>query len=105
MRVIEATGWEDYDARLIGSTLVRGDLVTSSHPAGSVQLRIRRRLCWGRLAAVAGLIAVAMMIDETPALVLAGLTLAELARGLWRVNLFARRTIMRGTALEPVVNP
>jgi len=37
------SGWEDYDARLLLSPFAYGDLQTSSHPEGFVQVRIRFR--------------------------------------------------------------
>jgi hypothetical protein len=43
IRAIHPSGWEDYDARLLLSGLVYGDLQTSSHPEGFVQVRIRVR--------------------------------------------------------------
>jgi hypothetical protein len=43
LRVLPASGWEDYDARVVGSLLLYGELVTSAHPIGSVQMKVRRR--------------------------------------------------------------
>jgi GT2 family glycosyltransferase len=55
VRVRHASEWEDHDARLSSSGLVRGTLVTSHHVPDVVQLRIRPRLFLERLAVVAAL--------------------------------------------------
>ena len=98
MRVIEATGWEDYDARLIGSSLVRGDLVTSSHPVGSVQMRVRRRLCWPRLVTLVTLVTLVGVVDALPAALLGLLMIVEVGRGLWRTGGLVRRLAIAGAA-------
>jgi hypothetical protein len=59
IRAIYPNGWEDYDARLLLSALVLGELQTSSHPEGFVQVRIRIRprafqLVGGAALSVAG---------------------------------------------------
>ncbi len=43
VRTLSPSGWEAYDARLIGSLLVIGELLTSSAPVGWVQVRVRTR--------------------------------------------------------------
>jgi glycosyltransferase involved in cell wall biosynthesis len=43
IRAMHPSGWEDYDARLSLSPFARGELQTSSHPEGFVQIRIRFR--------------------------------------------------------------
>jgi hypothetical protein len=83
MRVLPATGWEPYDARLIGSTLVLGELVTSGHPVGYVQVRVRRRARRNLLLLLAtgSLLAAAAHPALCGVVLLAGGV--ELARG-WR---------------------
>ena len=87
------SGWEDYDAQLIGSFLVLGHLVTSSHPVGCVQLRIRKQL---RLQRSAGAVAVALLaLVASPwlgALAL-GAVAADLSRGWWRTGHLMRRVV------------
>jgi hypothetical protein len=58
IRAMPSSGWEDYDARLLLSAFAYGDLQTSSHPEGFVQVRIRmrprrRRLTGAVLVAIA----------------------------------------------------
>jgi glycosyltransferase involved in cell wall biosynthesis len=52
-RAMYPSGWEDYDARLLLSALLYGELQTSSHPEGFVQVRIRMRPRRKRLAGAA----------------------------------------------------
>jgi O-antigen biosynthesis protein len=56
MRVATSTGWEDHDAVLLLGPFLVGQLVSSSHPEGCVQFRVRIRPRPARLAAVAGLV-------------------------------------------------
>jgi glycosyltransferase involved in cell wall biosynthesis/exo-beta-1,3-glucanase (GH17 family) len=57
--VVPPTGWEPYDARLLMTVLVAGELITSSHPVGWVQVRIVSRL---RMGAVVGLACAAALL-------------------------------------------
>jgi hypothetical protein len=85
-RVILATGWEDHDARIVGSLFVTGDLVTSAHPTGSVQLKVRKRL--RPVPSLALLAAVLVLLVIAPPLALLSLAAgaAELLRGWWRLG-------------------
>jgi hypothetical protein len=114
VRVVPAGGWEDYDARLLASTFVFGDLQTSSYPTGFVQLRIRSRLRWVRLATAAALgTAVSLLspalgadvaslgaFDALGALVVVP-TLGETLRGMLRCRLLVTRTLPRAALLQP----
>lgn len=80
------TGWENYDADLLASYFVRGELVTSSHPPGCVQIQVRRHL---RLRpAIGAAIAVAAATWVTPWLAgaLLAACLVDVARGLRRTG-------------------
>jgi hypothetical protein len=57
------SGWEDYDARLSLSPFADGELQTSSHPEGFVQVRVRFRPRRGILAATAATAVVALVIN------------------------------------------
>ena len=96
LHTIIGSGFEDFDARILGSRLVAGDLITSAHPEGSLQLRVRPRLrtWWYTMVAV---VAVALAAFS-PILMAVVLILAALdaAIGLWRVGPKARRAIARG---------
>lgn len=97
LRVLPATGWEEHDARLIGSTVLLGDLVTSAHPDGCVQLRVRPRVRGLRLGlglAVAALV-ISVGLLSAAAVVLVALG-AEVVRGIVRIGPTARRAIRQG---------
>jgi hypothetical protein len=87
------SGWEDHDAALVGSWLLVGHLVTSSHPVGCVQLRVRPRLRRRRTGAVAlaglGLAAVAPWV----ALALATVAVVDLTKGSWRLSARVRLVV------------
>ena len=71
IRALPSSGWEDYDARLLLSAFAYGELQTSSHPEGFVQLRIRMRPRIRRLTgAIAMTIAAAWVVPVLGALVL-----------------------------------
>jgi len=71
IRALPSSGWEDYDARLLLGAFAYGELQTSSHPEGFVQVRIRTRPRRRRLVgAVAVTIAAAWVDPVLGALVL-----------------------------------
>jgi glycosyltransferase involved in cell wall biosynthesis len=86
IRVVVPTGWEDHDARLRLSGLIAGHLVTSTHPPGTVQLRVSPRLRQGRTAVA--LAATAILLTGAPALGVAGvaMVLGSAAAGCWRAR-------------------
>jgi GT2 family glycosyltransferase len=93
--VVTATGWEDHDATVLGSVLVAGELVTSSHPAGSVQIRVRRRPrhLW---AVTFGLLtALLLSMSVTAGAVVAALLVLDACVGVWRTGPLLRRRIRR----------
>jgi glycosyltransferase involved in cell wall biosynthesis len=96
IRVALAGEWDDHDARLVGSQLVIGELITSSHPPGTVQLRIRRKLARRRLLLLVTACA-ALAAADHPAIGAVGLTLGclDLAWGWWRTGFRAHRLIER----------
>jgi hypothetical protein len=86
IRVLPSTGWDDYDARLLASALVVGDLQTSSHPEGFVQLRIRTRIRPVRLGVLVGVGATATLLSEPAlALLIAAPSVGETVRGVVRL--------------------
>ena len=76
------TGWEDHDGQLRAGLLAYGDVLTSSHPEGSVQLRVRPRLRLVPLGVV-GAVAVALLpLSLQAGLLLFAGVLLEVARGM-----------------------
>ena len=101
IRAMASTGWDDYDAKLLGSTLVTGRLVTSSHPEGCVQVAVFREVRYRRLAQV-GLMLVASAIISTPLAIIFGVAIAlDVGRGFWRTGPLVRRVLTAST--EPAL--
>ena len=90
-KVVPPTGWEAYDARLLPSVLLAGDLVTSSHPVGWVQVRLSPTLRTGRALLVA-ISVVALTTVAMPAAVgLLIVGMLDLAIGAVRLQWFRSR--------------
>ena len=87
------SGWEDHDAALVGSWLVIGQLITSSHPVGCVQLRVRPSLRRRRSAAVAMSAVALAAVNPWAAVALVAVALADVGRGLWRVRARVRLVV------------
>lgn len=101
-RVLPASGWETYDARIMGSTLVRGDLVSSAHPIGCVQVRVRRRPRWAFAALYASTAALCLVTRPVGALLVAALAAIEIVGGSWRTGGRIRRAIQASAAKPDV---
>lgn len=97
IRLVTASGWDDFDARITGSLLLAGELVTSGHPAGSIQLRVRRRLLWGRVAIVAVICAVLATVNAWAASGVLAAVALDTAIGIRRTGLVFRRAIQAAT--------
>jgi O-antigen biosynthesis protein len=99
VRVLPPTEWAGHDAAFVASTLVLGELVTSSHPEGCVQLRVRRRFR-ALPAALYAIVAVAagVVLPWAGAAVVA-VAAEEVVRGARRCGPRVRR-IMRGATHE-----
>ncbi|TMG08070.1 MAG: glycosyltransferase [Chloroflexi bacterium] len=91
MRVVPPTGWESHDALVMASALIGAELVTSAHPPGWVQLRIRRFLRWKSVSVFAVLIGLAALTDARLAVALAVIAAADMALGAWRTGPGLRR--------------
>ena len=87
------SGWEDHDAALVGSWLLVGELVTSSHPVGCVQLRVRPRLRRRRVGLVALTAAAAAAVTPWAAVALLAAALADLLHGAWRLHARVRLVV------------
>lgn len=98
LRVIPANGWEDYDVRLLGSAFVVGDLLTSSHPIGSVQLKVRRRPRLFPLASGALVVMLVAVVNVAAAAVISAAIAADVARGAWKTGPSVRRVVRRAIA-------
>jgi hypothetical protein len=95
-RLRAGSGFVDYDATLKGSLLVRGALITSAHPVGWVQVRVRRTL--RRLPAGALLLSVAGLALAEPlaAVALSVAGLLDIAWGYKRSGALLRNLTREG---------
>ena len=96
MRVVPPTGWEPYDALVMASALVGAELVTSAHPPGWVQLRVRRYLRWKPALFLCALIGLASLTDARIALAMVLFAGANIAVGAWRTGPGLRRILTSG---------
>jgi hypothetical protein len=97
MRAVSATGWEDYDARLLASSFVYGDFQSSSHPVGYVQLRVRGRPRWRPLGAAAVVAAGFAAVNPALGVAVVAAAGAEVLRGLVRARLCLPWAVARAT--------
>ncbi len=96
LRVVSATGWEDYDARIAAPPFLWGELVTTAHPMGCIQLRVRRRLRWLALLLSLALLVVAAKVSGYLFLAaLSGVTVA-LLRAMYRTGRYVDRVLDPG---------
>lgn len=93
VRTLTPTGWEAYDARLIGSAFVVGELITSSAPTGWVQLRVRPRPRPLPVVVLALLLVAAFLAHPLAGAAVAVLGAAELIRGFARSRTFLDRAL------------
>jgi glycosyltransferase involved in cell wall biosynthesis len=94
LRVVPASEWKDYDGRVLGGALITGELVTSNHPLGYIQLRVRRRLRPVPAAASLGAaVAVGLLTEPLIGLALLAPPALDLLRGLWRTGPLVRRVV------------
>lgn len=98
LRVAPGTGWEDFDAQVVGGPFVVGELLTSSHPQGWVQLRVRRRLRWPAVAAFLVLVCLVATVDLLPVVIVLGAGLAEVVRELRRTRSTVHRVLRKAAA-------
>jgi len=96
MRVVPPTGWEPYDAQVMASALVGAELVTSAHPPGWVQLRMRRYLRWQPALVSVAIVGIASLSNAWIALAIGGVCLVNVALGAWRTGPGLRRVLTSG---------
>jgi hypothetical protein len=97
MRVVPPTGWESYDALVLASLLIGAEVITSSHPPGWLQLRIRRYVRWKMALVAVGAIIVAAVMDPRLALALGIVTLINAGWGIWRTGPGLRHALMKAS--------
>ena len=98
IHVRQATAWEDHDARIAAGPFVRGELLTSEHPVGCVQVRVRRKLRTLSVLGAAVLVALSALVSVPLCFVAVCAVLASAAWGLWRTGPAYRRVL---TGIRP----
>ena len=97
LRTVTATPWESIDATVAASLLLQGRLVTSAYPEGCLQVRVipAPRMAW--LTMLAGGLLVTSVLWPPGAAILGALTVADVARGLYRLGPRVRRVLRAAT--------
>jgi glycosyltransferase involved in cell wall biosynthesis len=93
VRAVPASGWDDHDGRLYLSPLVRGELQTSSHPVGYVQVRVRCRPRLLPLLAVFLCAIAAALVSPELALLVGAAAVVAAGAGLARGRTVLQRVI------------
>jgi len=93
LQALTPSGWEDYDARFIGSSLIYGDLVSSGHLIGASQVRMKRRVRPLRLLGATMTAVVLALISPALGVTAAAVVIAILTRGWWRTGPYVRRVV------------
>jgi GT2 family glycosyltransferase len=93
LRVAPGNGWSDFDARIRSGPFATGELLTSGHVQGWVQLRFRPRLRWRTTVAFVALLGLLAAWSAPVAAVVLAAGLGEMARGLWSVSAAVRRRL------------
>jgi hypothetical protein len=91
--VTDGSGWEDYDALVVTSSLVAGRLVTTGYPEGTMQVAVSTHLRPYRTAAAVVTAASAALVVPVIGAAIAAATLAEIGRGCWGAGPRARRVV------------
>jgi hypothetical protein len=98
MRVVAATGWDDHDARIAAGPFVCGEFLTTEHPAGCIQVRVRRRVRRRALGAAAIGAGVALTISGTVFAIVAATVAVTALQGLWRTGPLVERLLTGGAS-------
>jgi len=97
VRVLPPTEWEAYDASFVASTLVIGELLTSSHPEGCVQVRVRRRVRSSFAALYALAAVVGVFVTPVAGAAVVAVAAVEVGRGWWRCGPRVRRIVRKAS--------
>lgn len=92
---LPTTGWEDHDAQWRASSLAVGQLITSAHPAGSVQVRFRVRVVPRAVLVALTALAILLWFEPVAAGLLGVVILVELERARWRSHTALRAVLTR----------
>jgi hypothetical protein len=99
VRVVAPTGWEEYDCRALPSALVAGDVISSSHVLGTVQITVRPRLRTGPAVVFGLLAAIGAVAAPAASLLVLGAAAVELVRGLWTTRSVMPAMVVKAVGL------
>jgi hypothetical protein len=97
MRVLVPSGWEPFDARVSAGLLLTGELLSSAHPEGFVQVRVKLKLRPGPASVAAVLLLVTWLLSFWAGIAVLVLVAAELVRGLLIGRVRAHRVLSGGS--------
>jgi hypothetical protein len=92
-RVVPSSGWDAYDARVIGSPLIHGDVLSTNYPEGCVQIAVRRRLNPTRFVQALGMVAAITLLSPALGAVALVAVAANAGWGVWRTGPAVRKVI------------
>lgn len=92
-RVAPGTGWEDFDARILTGPFIVGEMLTSGHVHGWVQVRVRSRLRWRAAGAFVILVTILATTSLMAAAILLAAGLGEIVRETVRAGGGVRRRL------------
>jgi hypothetical protein len=98
LRVLAATGWEDYDARISAGPFVCGEMIATEHPKGCIQVRVRRRARTWVLAGTAAVAGGALLISFAAFAAVAAVAALGALWGLSRTGRCVDRLLMGATS-------
>jgi hypothetical protein len=98
LRVLAVTGWEDHDARIAASPFLWGEMLATDHPAGCIQVRVRRRVRWQGVTVAVIAAILALSASRAVFAVVFALVVFTALWGIWRTGPFLTRLLMRGPA-------
>jgi glycosyltransferase involved in cell wall biosynthesis len=94
LRVAAGTGWEDFDARIRLGPFLVGELITTGHIVGWVQIQVRRRLRWRAVLAFLVVVCLAAAVSLPVAAALLTIGVVELLRESWRAGSGIRHCLL-----------
>ncbi len=96
LRVLPATAWDDHDARIDGGPFVWGEILTTEHPLGCIQVRVRRRVRRRSLGAATVVGSVAVSLSVSAGAVVVAIVMAAALHGMWRTGSLVERLLTGG---------
>jgi glycosyltransferase involved in cell wall biosynthesis len=103
VRVVSSRGWDDHDGRLHISLLLTAELLTSSHPPGFVQVRVRHR-ARSECIVLTALAVCLVPIVPIAAGAIALAAFADIGWGWWRMRRLIQQSLATASRATPETN-